>query len=119
MNPLPREDLVRALAVIADRAVLVGGPAVAWWAEHYARQGRLERITEPTGMYVSKDADFAPLQLADAELRALVKDVARRVGGRSVINHEFGSLRDPAPGARPRRPGVRRRSGGRIAARVP
>lgn len=83
-KPLKREYVIEALDSVDQRAVLVGGQAVAWWAEYYAAQGRLSAIEEPTEMYVSKDADFAASSLQPRDLRPMVRDVAGRLRGASA-----------------------------------
>ena len=57
--PLSREDAYRVFAsVLGTDAVLVGGQAVAFWAELYLDQGRLPELDRGTGIYVSRDVDF-------------------------------------------------------------
>lgn len=57
--PLAREDAYRVFAsVLGTDAVLVGGQAVAFWAEFYLDQGRLPELDRGTGIYVSRDVDF-------------------------------------------------------------
>lgn len=91
-TPLKREYVIAALDSVDRRAVLVGGQAVAWWAEYYAAQDRLPAIGEPTAMYVSKDADFAARSLDPRELRPIVKELAARLHGAPHFNFPFNSL---------------------------
>ena len=57
--PLSREDAFRVFAsVLGTNAVLVGGQAVAFWAELYLDQHRLPELVRETGIYVSRDVDF-------------------------------------------------------------
>lgn len=91
-KPLKREHVIEALESVEGGAVLVGGQAVAWWAEYYGLKGRLAAIEEPTAMYVSKDTDFAAKSLQPRELRPMVKRVASRLGGAAAFKFPFGSL---------------------------
>lgn len=88
---MARELVLEAIRGVDGRAVLVGGQAVAFWAEHYAKLGR-SLVGDPTGMYVSKDTDFATESLEPEQLRAVVADVASRLRGSARLEHEFGSL---------------------------
>lgn len=88
--PLAKEDVQRLLSVVGDRAVLVGGQAVAWWAEFYSRQGRLRSVQRPTDLYVSIDADFVPGSLDD--IRAFIADVAAQLRGTGTHKFPFTSL---------------------------
>ena len=91
-KPLKREYVLEALESVGQRAVLVGGQAVAWWAEYYGVQGRLPAIDQPTAMYVSKDTDFAARSLEPRELRPMVREVAGRLGGVAHFKFPFNSL---------------------------
>ena len=91
-SPLSREDALKIIGAVNERAVLVGGQAVAWWAQYYAEQGRLPSLAEPDALYVSRDADFLPNSTSRDPLRALVRDVANRLGGSSSTKFPFSSL---------------------------
>lgn len=91
-KPLKREYVLEALESVDKRAVLVGGQAVAWWAEYYGVRGRLPAIDDPTAMYISKDADFAARSLDPRKLRPVVKEVAARLHGAPHFKFPFTSL---------------------------
>jgi hypothetical protein len=92
LTPLKREYVLEALESVDQGAVLVGGQAVAWWAEYYGMRGRLPAIDEPMAMYVSKDADFAARSLDPRELRPMVKELAVRLHGSPHFKFPFTSL---------------------------
>jgi hypothetical protein len=57
--PLSRDDAYRVFtSVLGTKAVLVGGQAIAFWAELYRSQARLPELDEVTEIYVSGDVDF-------------------------------------------------------------
>src|SRR5260370_32614039 len=66
--PLTPEDVQKILSICSPRGLLVGGQALAFWADHL----QVERpVTLVSG--VTADADF----IGDS---ALAKDLARRLG---------------------------------------
>ncbi|MCB9591147.1 MAG: hypothetical protein H6719_00320 [Sandaracinaceae bacterium] len=91
-TPLKRQYVLEVLDSVDQRAVLVGGQAVAWWAEYYGAQGRMAALAESTAMYVSKDADFAARSLHPRELRPMVKELAARLHGLSHFKFPFTSV---------------------------
>jgi hypothetical protein len=79
--PMVRDDVLRVLASVDGRAVLVGGQAVGWWVERYAGAGRLPELDSVHALYVSKDIDF--LASGDPKIiEPLVQKVAHDLGGR-------------------------------------
>ena len=91
-TPLSKDDVLGILTAVGDRAVLVGGQAVAWWAEFYGRQNRLTSLQRATDLYVSKDADFMPGSLEHEAVRRLVADVATRLRGTATSKFAFNSI---------------------------
>jgi hypothetical protein len=71
--PLTPEDVRQILRICAPRALLVGGQALAFWADHF-------QVERPTTLVsgVTSDADF----IGDS---ALAKDLGRHLGWRVWI----------------------------------
>lgn len=79
MTPLSREDVYRVLeSVRGTPAVLVGGQAVAFWAEHYRGQRRLPELAGDDEIFVSRDVDFLG---GSAEARVC----AERLSGKLLV----------------------------------
>jgi hypothetical protein len=66
--PLSREDVQKILSICSPRGLLVGGQALAFWADHLQVERPMDLISG-----VTADADF----IGDS---ALAKDLARRLG---------------------------------------
>src|SRR5471032_1667159 len=66
--PLTPEDVRKILSICSPRGLLVGGQALAFWADHLQVERPMNLISG-----VTADADF----IGDA---ALAKDLARRLG---------------------------------------
>lgn len=82
MRPMPELDVFRAIAAIGDEAVLVCGQAIAWWARYYARIKRFD-LDASHSAFVSQDVNVVPASLERGQVRAFLRRIAGRLGGRS------------------------------------
>src|SRR5258708_20260025 len=91
--PLTPEDVQKILSICSPRGLLVGGQALAFWADHL-------QVERPVNLVsgVTADADF----IGDS---ALAKDLAKRLGWQILIPALDHATPPPANVPHPTQPG--------------